>query len=276
MRDLQTEAANEVRVHTIEMRDGSQLPKGAAADIDLFPSNSVDYFNLLVLRNSGNASRPPLNYSLAWTGKTYEVWKKNDTKLAIISTLPLGNNFTAALTPSCDLVAQYLSTRKPGEKIFIVERAPNLMIDFSVGDLPSKWLPITAPNGGVQRSGPGAFSREFSVDGAGDYKFWMAGAYPGRIRIQIDGVDVFKGNSIFEGNPSLTNPLTKMRLSSGRHILTLIYDTPWYLPGSAVNYQMGPIYVSLQSAADTKIEQISPAKSATLCKRNLDWIAIAK
>lgn len=276
LRNQQTEAASEVRVRTIELRDGTQVPKGAAADIDLFPSASIDYYNLLVLRKSGNASRPPLNYSLAWSGKTYEVWKKNDTELTIVSSFPLGDIFSAGAKPTCDQVSSFLSTRKPGEKIFTVERAPNLMIDFSVGDLPPKWIPIFAPNGGVQRSGPGEFSREFAVDGAGEYNFWMAGAYPGRLRIQIDGIEVFKGNSIFEGNPSLTNPLMKMPLAAGRHILTLIYETPWYLPGSAVNYQMGPIYVSQQSAAETKIEQINPAKASTLCKRNLDWIAIAK
>lgn len=276
LRNMQTEAASEVRVHTIPLRDGSELPKGAAADIDLFANSSIDYFNLLVLRNSGNLSRPPLNYSIAWRGKTYDVWKKNNTKSVIVSTLPLGNNFTAGSTPTCDQVSTFLKTRKAGEEIFTVERAPNIVVDFSVGDLPAGWIPSFAPNGGVQRSGPGAFSREFAVASAGTYKFWMAGAYPGRLTVQIDGVQVFSGRSIFEGNPSLSNPLTTMELSPGSHILTLIYDTPWYLPGSAVNYQMGPIFASQQSASDAKVEKVNPANSATLCNRNLDWISIAK
>lgn len=276
LKDLQTESASEVRVHTIPLRDGSQLPKGAAADIDLFANSSIDYFNLLVLRKSGNLSRPPLNYSIAWKGKTYEVWKKNKTKSVIISTFPLGNNFSPGSTPTCNQVKKFLKTRNPGERIITVERAPNFMIDFSVGDLPPKWIPIIAPNGGVQRSGPGAFSRQFSVDRAGTYKFWMAGAFPGKLTIQIDGEQIFKGQAIFEGNPSLSNPLSTKELSLGAHIMTLIYETPWYMPGSAVNYQMGPIYLSQQSAADTKLERVNPKKALLLCQRNLDWIEIVK
>ena len=275
LKDMATESASELRVHTIPLRDGSQLPKGAAADIDLFANSSIDFFNLLVLRKAGNSSRPPLNYSLEWSGKSYDVWKKNDTKLTIKSTFPIGNNFTPAATPTCPEVVQFLKGRKSGDQVYTVERAPTLMVDFSTGDLPPNWLPIAAPNGGVQRSGPGAFSREFAVNGAGDYSFWLAGSYPGRLQVQVDGLEIFSGSQIYEGNSSLTNPLSTTHLAFGRHVLTLIYQTPWYMPGSAVNYQFGPIYLSTQTAGTSKVEKVSRAGLANLCKRNLDWIALA-
>lgn len=276
LRNTAAESASELRVHPIALRDGSQLPKGAAADIDLFDNASLDYFNLLVLRKSANASRPPLNFDLVWSGDTYEVWKKNDTKLTIDKTLILGTNFTPATPPSCADVDAFVAQRTKGDHVYTVERAKDYVIDFSVGDLPLKWLPIAAPNGGVERVGSGGIARDFIVDTNQDYEMWLAGAYPGHLTVQVDFEDVFSGSSMFEGNPSLTNPLGKIYLSAGRHTLTLTYDTPWLTPGSDVNYKFGPIYLSTQTAGGAKVEKVANADIPKLCTRNLDWIALAK
>lgn len=237
---------------------------------------TIDYFDLLVLRKSPNASRPPLNYKLAWSGIHYEVWKRTNTKLIIQKTLPLGSNFYPGAIPSCDQVSTFLSQRTEGDKIFAVSRDRVYVVDFADGDLPTTWYPAAPYSGGVDRIGPGGFSREVHVDETREYDLWIAGSFPGRLKVQIDGEEVFSGKSVFEGNPSLTNPLTRVHLSAGRHLLTLLYDNPILLPGGDVNARFGPIYLSTQTAGEAKVEQVSNSKVAELCTRNLDWIAIAR
>lgn len=276
LRNLDAEAVSELRVHLIPMRDGNQVPRGFAADIDLFNNATIDYFNLLVLRKSPNASRPPLNYELAWSGVHYEVWKRTTNNPIIQKTLPLGNNLYPGAVPSCKAVSTFLSRRTKGDKIFITPRNKVYVIDFANGNLPTNWQVSTPSNGAVDRVGTGGFSRVFSVDETQDYDLWIAGSFPGRLRLQVDGQQVFSGKSVFEGNPYLTNPLTRMHLSAGNHLLTLIYDNPIFLPGGAVDSRFGPIYLSTQTAGTAKVEKVTSAQIPQLCHRNLDWIAIAK
>ena len=273
LRDLGAESASELRVHPILMSDGTQVPKGFAADIGLFDPSTINYYNLLVLRKSPVASRPPLNYALVWSGSHYEVWKKVANSPVIKRMLPLGNNFTPASIPSCVEVANFLTKRAKDDKIFAVVRNKTYMISFSNGDLPSKWIPTDAISGAVDRDGPGGFSRTFSVDETGVYDLSLAGSFPGQLRLLIDGVEVFSGHSVFEGNPTLTNTLTKVHISAGQHVLTLIYTNPILMPGSDVSYRFGPIYLSTQFAGDAKVKQISISKIPQLCNENLDWIA---
>ena len=149
-------------------------------------------------------------------------------------------------------------------------------MDFAAGDLPTNWDSTNTYTGGVDRAGSGGFSRGFSVDETRNYDIWIAGSYPGRLKLQVDGQTVFSGRSVFEGNPFLTNPLSRARLSAGYHVLTLNYDRPVLLPGSDGNSRFGPIYLSTETAGDVKVKQVSNSNLAKLCTQNLDWIAIAR
>jgi len=276
LRNMEEEAASELRVHVIPLRDGEQVPKGMSADIDLFANPTINYFNLLVLRRSPNASRPPLNYQLVWSGVHYEVWKRTNTKLEVQASLPLGDNFYPGATPSCRQVSTFLSQKTKADKVFIAPRSKVYVVDFSKGDLPASWTPSNPYSGGVDRTGSGGFQREFTVDETRGYDFWLAGSVPGRIRVQIDGDQVYVGNSIFEENASLTNFLTRVHLSAGLHLLTLVYDSPLLMPGSDVSMRFGPIYLSTETAGDVKVQQVSNSNLGKLCTQNLDWIAIAR
>jgi len=274
LRNMDAEAASELRVHVIPTRDGSQLPKGFAADIDLFDNSTIDYFHLLVLRKAPNASRPPLNYDLDWSGNYYEVWKQSNKHLVIKKTLPLGNDFYPGSIPTCKEVSTFLAGKLKTDKVFVAPRAKDYVVDFSQGDLPTHWLPTSSYSGGVDRTGPGGFSRSFSVDETRNYDLWIAGSYPGRLRVQIDGLQVYSGASVIEGNPYLTNPLSRVKLAIGNHILTVLYDSPILLPGTDMNLRFGPMFLSTQTAGLVKVQQVSNSNLKQLCTRNLDWIAL--
>jgi hypothetical protein len=276
MRTMDAESAGELRVHVIPLRDGSQVPKGIAADIDAFDTATINYFNLLVLRQAPNASRPPLNYQLVWSGREYEVWKRTGSDLTIEKTLPLGNDYSPGSIPSCLQVSRFLFGRPETSKVFIARRARDYVIDFSHGDLPTKWLPTYPFTGGIDRVGSGGFSRTFSVDETRDYDFWIAGSYPGKLKLQIDSREIFSGTSIFEGDATRTNHLVRLHLSAGSHILTLVYSIPLLQPGGDASARFGPIYLSTQTARQVKVTQVSNSELGKLCKQNLDWIAIAQ
>lgn len=274
LRNLDAESASELRVHPIPMSDGSQVPKGFAADISLFDPNTINYYKLLVLRKSPVSSRPPLNYQLIWSGEHYEVWKRMDSAPMIKKMLSLGNNFSPGSIPTCSEVTTFLSDRAKGEKIYAVVRNKTYLISFSNGDLPSGWIPTSTYSGAVNRTGTGGFSRTFSVDQTGFYDLSLAGSFPGRLRLLIDGDQIFSGHSVFEGNPTLTNTLTRVHIAAGQHILTLIYTSPILMSGSDVAARFGPIFLSTQFAGDAKVKQISISRIPQLCTENLDWITI--
>ncbi len=276
LRKLDAEAASELRVHFIPLRNGELLPKGFAADIDQFDNPTIDYFNLLVIRKSSNASRPPLNYSLAYSGTNYEVWKKNATNVIVRSTYPLGNIMSAGETPTCDSVAKFLSQRTVGERVYIAKRSPNYVVDFGIGALPSNWSPNSPNNGAVYRVGKGGFARTVTVSEQGDYKMFIAGSFPGRVRIEVDGMLVYSGKSVFEANSILTNPIGNIFLSSGTHTFTIDYAAPLLAPGVEGTLAFGPIYLSTQVAGDVKVKAVKAQEIPSLCKQNLDWIAIAR
>jgi hypothetical protein len=276
LREIGAEAASELRVHVIPMRDGNQVPKGASADIDLFDNSSIDYFNLLVLRRSAQASRPPMNYSLAWTGTNYEVWKKNAISVKIKKTLILGNNFSAGNVPSCDQVTNFLANRLPGERIYTVARDLTYVIELGTGDLPLGWSPSSYITGGVNFTGPGALSRNFSVARENDYQFWISGSYPGKLRVLVDGQELFTGRSVFEGNGALGNPMGKVHLTAGSHLVTIIYTVSPLQAGAQVHSTFGPVILTTQTAGQSRVEAVSKPQIPQLCSRNLDWIAIAQ
>jgi hypothetical protein len=276
LRDIGTEAVSELRVHLIPTRDGNQVPRGGAADIDLFDHSTIDYFNLLVLRKAPNASRPPLNYELARSGTYYEVWKRAKKSVVIQKTLPLGVNFYPGAVPSCKQVSTFLSQKTKADMVFVAPRSKVYVIDFSHGDLPPTWTPADPLSGAVTHIGIGGFQREFTVDETRSYDLWIAGSFPGRLILQVDGEQVFDGGSVFEQNVALTNPLTRLHLAAGRHLLTLVYEKPLLLAGGDVDFRFGPIYLSTQTAGDVKVKQVSNSNLGKLCTQNLDWIAIAR
>ena len=274
LRQLGAEAASELRVHLIPTRDGKQVPRGFAADIDLFDPATIDYYNLLVLRKSPNGSRPPLDYNLAWSGDHYQVWKKVKG-VEVRKTLPLGTIFRPGNVPTCSSVSTFLADRSKTEKIYMAVRNPVYIVDFTAGELPSNWQPMASYTGGVHFAGPGAFNRNFSVNATGRYSMWIAGSYPGRLRVLVDGTQVYSGNSVFESNLYLTNPLSSVDLSTGSHVLTVIYDSPRLMSGSDSASEFGPIYFANQTAGDVRVKPVSISRIPELCKLNLDWIALA-
>ncbi|MBI3430313.1 MAG: hypothetical protein HY050_09745 [Actinobacteria bacterium] len=276
LRKLDAEGVGLLRVRSLAMRDGTIPAQGASAGIDLFTNKTIDYFNLLVLRKSPIGSRPPMNYRLVWSGERFTVWKKTGIGVVIKDTLPLGTNFSPYRVPTCDEVSNFLSKRSDGDIVFTAYRDPVYLVDFAKGDLPSKWRPIVPYTAGIAKYGPGGFARDISVPESRNYDISIAGTFYGRMRLDIDGVQVYSGSTIIELNSFLAVHLKKIYLSAGAHVLSVVVDSPTLMPGTDTPSVLGPIFISTQFAGDVKVERVSESQVNQLCKRNLDWIAIAR
>ncbi len=76
LREEDGEGASELRQRAVTLRGGGSARKGEAVDTDRIEPGSLLEFRTLVLRRSPLASRPPLPYRLAWSGRYYEVWQR--------------------------------------------------------------------------------------------------------------------------------------------------------------------------------------------------------
>lgn len=275
LRKLDAEGVGLLRVHSLNMRDGTTPLPGASVGIDLFTNATIDRYNLLILRKSPIGSRPPMNYRIVWSGDRFTVWKKRDIGVEIKATLPLGTNFGPSRIPSCTEVSDFLSRKAVGDIVYTAYRDPVYLVDFTKGDLPAQWIPMNPYTAGIAKYGSGGFARNITVPQTRDYDFSIAGTFYGRMRLLIDGAQVYSGNTVIELNSFLAVHLVQTRLSAGTHVLSVIIDSPSLMPGTDTPSALGPIFLSTQFAGDVKVQRVPNSELGQLCKRNLDWIAIA-
>lgn len=274
LRKLDAEGVGVLHVHPLNMRDGTTPLTGASVGIDLFTNATIDRYNLLVLRKSPIGSRPPMNYRLVWSGERFTVWKKRDIAVEIKATLPLGTNFSPARIPSCTEVSDFLLQKAVGDIVYTASRDPVYLVDFAKGDLPTQWIPIVPYTAGIAKYGSGGFARNIFVPQTRNYDLSIAGTFYGRLRLDVDGVPIYSGNTVIELNSFLAVHLTQTHLSAGTHILSVIIDSPPLMPGTDTPSALGPIFISTQFAGDVKVQRVPNSELGQLCKRNLDWIAI--
>lgn len=271
LRDLSAESASELRVHPIPMRDGKELEKGFAADIDLFDNSEISKYPLLVLKHTAVGSRPLFNYDLKFTGKYYDVWKINNSNSSKILSLGLGNNLQPGGQVDCNRLSNFAG--KLNGEIYAAVRKPIQIVSLSDNLLPAGWQNNSSKFGAVYPSEKGTINSVVEIPETGDYEVFVGGSFGGKLEISIDNKQIFIGSTFFEGNPYLSNRLSKTKLEGGKHSIQIKYTSPLILPGAGNKESLGPIYFSSETAATAKLtsEPVSNAKS--LCTQNLDWIA---
>ena len=274
LRELDAEAASELRVNPISLRDGSLLQKGGAADIGAFPPASLERYNLLVLRRGPSASRPPYPYRLARAGEYYDVWERDPGRGKVLSDLTLDAPQPATAAADCSAIKHLADGAPEGATLVGVARAPVINVSFADAVLPAGWVPM-ADSGGVLPLGPGTASAPVAVPTAGRYDLWLAGSYPGSLKVYIDGRRVFAGHSMIESNAAMPNQIGSVDLTAGGHALEIAYTQPWYLPGSGAGpFPMGPIMLGRSSAATAEPIVVAASRPGRLCGLDLSRVEV--
>lgn len=285
LRQMQPESAGEWRVRRVPLRDGTVVGKGAGPDVGGFADEALQPYELLVIRRSPSASRPPAGFRIARTGTFYNVWERDRTR-------PTGQSFSAgdASDPAglvdCAALVAAARAALPGARVAFVSRTPVVPIRLDAPPLPEGWQsPANGASGAVLAGGAapgavvptraGAVTVRVAVPRSARYALWTKGSYPGHLEVLIDGREVASGRAFINGYADLASPLGSVDLTRGEHSVRVVYSRPFWQPGAAAGpFALGPLYLTLDEAADARIEEIPAEEAGSLCGRRLDWAQV--
>lgn len=250
LRELDGEAASELRERTVPLRGGGVVDKGYAVDTDELDLNGLLEYRTLVLRRSPARSRPPSPYRLVWEGETYEVWQRPETLAEeLLEHLPLGGEYDASAVPECAEVLA-LAARADGRgegdaRLLAARHAP--AYDATDGSL--------------------------EVPRAGHYAAWLLGSVRGLDQLYVDGRKIGatrhqinnEGGYIYMG---------ETQLSAGKHEAELSFGGADLHPGSGgfPRPQTGPLLFAPAGGEEGAIVSIPATEAQRLCGQDWDWI----
>lgn len=274
LREMDPEAASELRRHFVTLRSGGVAETGVSPDIDEIRLADVLNYRTLVLRRSGTASRPPSVYAPVWRGRYYDVWQRPQRPAPILEHLSLGSRFQPAAVPPCGEVLRLarLAAERGGELAAVV-REPALVIgaDGSLGE------PISLDRYGEDPRAVGLTRKaslrlSFVAPASGSYGVWVAGSFRSRLEASVDGAPVGSARRQLQW-PGTVFHLGDVRVERGSHVLRLDYSGPDLRPGSAgpPPFRLGPIALA-RGTSLRPVARIRPEDARSLCGKSLDWL----
>jgi hypothetical protein len=269
LRKLDAEGASDRRNRPVLLTDGSEPEKGQAVDLDEIQNGQLDPYNLLVVRRSPAASRPPANFGLDYAGRYYDVWQRRESRGTLVEHLPLGTSLDAGDIPSCTEVQRLARLVGDGGKLVSARVGTPVAVGFSGASMPSGWT--TPSTYTFSPSGSGTLTEEISVPG-GEYEIWLGGVVFGGLDLSLGRKQVASERGVVENTGAL-DPLGTVKLTPGRHLLTLNYSGADLYPGSAAHpYEIGPLELEAPEHGDLGTVTVPPKDYQRLCGRRWDWI----
>jgi hypothetical protein len=269
LRTLEAEGASERRVRPIYLLSGGVLDKSQYADLDDFQLPSILVYRTLVLRTSPLESRPPSVYTLAWSGRWYEVWQRPLDPPTILEHLPLGTDAQPVGVPACSAIRQLASlAARSGGELVASQRAPAITVDLTQSQRPASWR--ASYGGSILAGSAGTATETVNVPTTGSYGVWLGGSERNELEISIDGHEVGATHEL--NNTAQLTPFGSIALSAGSHQIELHDDGPGLAPGSrGGQFAFGPLVLG-QSAGSARLLDVRPAQAASLCGKSLDWV----
>jgi hypothetical protein len=272
LRDADPEGASELRRRRVPLLNGGTLPKGAMADTDQLRLEGLMTYRTLVLRSSPAQSRPPWPYRLIWRGEYYEAWQRPPaSERSVIRHLGLGSEFDPGGSPRCAAVQSLARAAGPAGSLAAVRRRTVHPIPLEQTRHPGAWEVAGRP-GRLLPATPGTLEARLRVARPGDYEAWLGGSVRPQVDLEVDG------RSAGQVREELNNlgayvRLGGARLDAGPHTLAIHFGGADLHPGSGGTPALiGPLVVSSQDAAETRISHFSSSQAQRLCGRRWDWI----
>ena len=286
LRDADPEGASELRRREVSLVVGGgagcpsiasrsapgepcTLRKSMTADVDRFKPSAILIYRTLVLRRTPGGSRPPSPYRLVYQGRYYDVWQRpaGSTGL-VIDHLGLGTENDPASIPRCPAVQRLAREVGPDGTLAAVRRDPVVTVPLARTQHPAAW---DSPHE-VVPSTPGTLTAGVRVPRSGDYTIYLGGSVRPEVDVSADG------NPVGSVRQDLNNageyvPLAAANLPRGTHTISLTFHGADLHPGSGgAADPIGPLALSEQDAADTKISYFRSSQAGQLCGRPWDWI----
>jgi hypothetical protein len=262
LRTLDAEVPGLLRRNLIPLKDGKGLANGGFADIDEFSIEAIQKYETLILRTSATSSRPPGNYDLKFSGNYYEVWQKNPDIKSPVEHYSFGTKKAQSAIPECSFLESEIVPKVPGNNILVSS------------DTSSLTLPIVDVTGQTKDAGnKSVFESKFEAKNSSTFDLWVEGFTKGTAELFIDGTPVAKISHVLNQGGNMTK-IGDVELASGPHVLKVVTDSPWLIPGSGgLSYPMGPFYLSDQNEKHS-VEVVAPENLNSLCTKPVDWIEL--
>ncbi len=251
-----------------------------SVDIDQLRPALLLKYNLLVIRRSPLASRPPSAYELASRGPSYELWRKRSGfNRRTIEHLALGDRYEPTAKPSCEQIQQLATRTGRGGLLAAVKRPPAIVMkNVPRSKYPSDWGSApgraTTPEATIHFIFPdvaGTLQTDVELPSQGRWGVWLGGSFRRRFEARIDGQDLAAKRHRLNGVAQF-EPMGEADLSAGRHRLSLTYSDKDLRPGSGNNpLPLGPIILS-RTTADSPVTLVRPSRATSLCGQSLDWV----
>lgn len=269
LRKLEAEGASDRRNRPVLLTDGSAPEKGEAIDLDEIQTSELTPYNLLVVRRSPAASRPPADFVLVYQSRRYDVWQRVSPPSTLVEHLPLGTSLDAGDVPRCADVKRLAGQLGPQGKLIAARVGTPIAVELTPASRPAEW---TNPSRYTfSPSGSGELSVEIEVP-AGAYELWLGGRVYGGLSLSLDGEEVASERAVVE-NVDVVEPLGVVDISPGAHRLTLEYSGAGLAPGSAERPdEIGPLLLEAPESGDAGLLTVAPSAHRTLCGKRWDWI----
>jgi hypothetical protein len=272
LRNAAPEGASELRRRKDPLLSGHSLRKGTTADIDQFQLGPVLVYRNLVLRRGPGGSRPPSPYQLVYDGKYYDVWQRPaDSTRFVIDHLGLGTETDPAGVPRCSQVQHLAREAGPGGTLAAVSRNPVVIVPMNETKHPAAWNSKQYPSSLVPTT-PGTLTAHVQIPQSGNYDVYLGGSVRPKVDLSVDGRHVSSVRG-FLNNFGEYVPFGSTRLTAGQHTTSLTFHGSDLYPGSGGPPEpIGPLGLTDQDAASTKISYFPASQASRLCGQRWDWI----
>ncbi len=250
LRELDGEAASELRERTVPTRDGGTVPKGNSVDTDELDLSGLLEFRTLVLRRSPTRSRPPSPYLRIRAGDYFEVWQRPlERSGSIPEHLPLGDESNPAAVPDCGEVG--------GLGLLALQNGVR-----DVRLLAARSAPVYD-----------ATDRSLDLPRAGRYAAWLKGSVRGSVELLVDGEEVAQARHELNNDDGFVY-LGEARLSTGAHEVELRFGGADLHPGSGgfPRPGTGPLLFAPADEEENEVVAVPVEESERLCGKPWDWI----
>jgi hypothetical protein len=272
LRNADPEGASELRRRRVPLSNGRTLPKGSTADTDRFELSGLMVYRTLVLRRSPSQSRPPSPYQPIWRGRFYEVWQRPPgTQGTVVDHLGLGDRVHPSGVPRCTRVLRLAREAGPAGTLAAVRRDPVEAIALARTRHPAAWSSPASANT-LGPTAPGEIRARIRVPRAASYEIWLGGSVRPEVDLVVDGTQVGQVRDELNNFGEYVD-LGRVPLSAGPHTVEIRFAGADLHPGSGGDPgPIGPLVLSPQDAADTRISYFRSSEASRLCGRPWDWI----
>jgi hypothetical protein len=267
LRDSQPVGASEaydVPGLTPELAGGGRAPYSRSIDVGLLSAPQVNRFRLLVQPRSPAGDRPPDGWRRIWTGRYYELWRRERN-------VPVVAQASPPEIKCADLRRLAGTARRRGARLAAAVAPPFTELAVPRRGRPAGWTPRVDYPFLLQTVGAGRVSGTLAPPAAGLQEVWLYGSFGREVGVRIDGRRV-GGVSDELSQPAAWVQIGTVRLGPGRHRIEIVRGGGNLAPGNGDGPRtLGPL--ALRSAgATTQVVDVPPSRWRSLCYRPLKWV----